>query len=308
MKKFLVMLLTILLISSMVACASQKAESIASPGVSSGPVADTAQGAPTATEAVPTPSKDGSILPELSNGFALGSTQKIIFRSDMMLETENFDETLKKIDAKVKETNSYYESSNISGDIRYAEDLRYASLIIRVPANRFEEMKKEAVNWGHMISSNTSSQDVTKQYIDTEARLKALKIQEERLLALLSKAVKLDDIILLESRLSDVRYQIENYTGSLSELDALVDYATIALNVQEVKTVTVNPENFGQKLFEAFKDSMRQIGKLAEGGLIALIYLIPYIIIIIIILLIIKKSGILTKKNQKSENDEERKK
>ncbi len=302
MKKYLAVLMTILLICSVVACSSQSKGSMENADVSSGS-GDYGEAAPESA-----PSKDEAMVPEISDGFALVRTQKIIFRSDMMLETEKFDETLKKIEAKVRETKSYIETANISGDTRYPEDLRYASFVIRVPAKSFEAMKKEAVNWGHMISSNTSSEDVTKQYIDTEARLKTLQIQEERLLALLNKAVKLDDIILLESRLSDVRYQIENYTGSLNELNALVDYATIAIDVREVKSVTVNPENFGQKLAETLKDSLRQLGKLAENGLIALIYLIPYILIIIILLLIVKKSGIVTKKIKNKEKAEEIKK
>jgi hypothetical protein len=298
MKKVIATVLTIVLILSMSACGAQSvstSESGGSPGYGTdGSVLDKAQdmpAAPAAPEAV-VGTSDSSVLPPISNGFIPGINQKIIFRSDMTLETETFDETLAKIDIKVKATGSYIETANISGNIAYQDELRYASLVIRVPSDRFEDMKKEAATWGHLISSNTSSQDVTKQYIDTEARLKALKIQEERLLALLGKAEKLDDILLLESRLSDVRYQIESYTGSLNELDTLVDYATIALTIHEVKSISVSPDNFGQRIAETIKDSFIQLGKFVESGLIALIYLIPYMIIIALLVFLIKKSSL----------------
>lgn len=228
---------------------------------------------------------------EQVNGFVLGTSQKIIFRSDMSIETVDFNQALTKINEQIRAAGGYIESSSISGSKTDENNPRYASYLIRVPSKQFESMKKAAGSWGTVISENTSSQDVTKQYIDTESRVKTLKVQEERLLALLSKAQKLDDIILLEGRLSEIRLQIESFTGSLNELDALVDYATISVNLVEVKEIAVAPENFSERILETIKASLKQFGQLTETMVRTLIYMLPYILIIVALALVIRRIG-----------------
>jgi hypothetical protein len=240
------------------------------------------------------------------NGFVLSPDQKIIFNCNLTLETEKFNESLNKIDLKVKETGSYIESSGISGTGKTEYDLRYASFVIRVPAAKFDDMKKAAEDWGSVISSNTSSQDVTKQYIDTEARVKTLKLQEERLLMLLGKAEKLEDIIVLEGRLSEIRLQIESYTGSLQELDALVDYATITVAIQEVQSETFVPQNFGQRLLETIRESFGKLSQYAEKTLFVLIYLMPYALLAMVLVLIFRKMKLGGRWIKRKGNEEER--
>ena len=53
--------------------------------------------------------------------------------------------------------------------------------------------------------------DVTLRYVDVDSHKKALETEQERLLALLEKAENVEDIITIENRLSDVRYELENY-------------------------------------------------------------------------------------------------
>ncbi len=304
MKKYLFILLILAMVFSFSGCGGSVSTMESAPSEDSGTYgqdsADMAKNEAGAVEESAEADSDGSgtayqgaVIP--GSGFVASPAQKIIFSSDISLETEKFDDTMAKIDIKVKETGSYIESSSISGTGKNDYDLRYASLIIRVPSGKFDQMKKAAEEWGTVTSSSTASQDVTKQYVDTEARIKTLKIQEERLLLLLGKAEKLEDIIVLEGRLSELRFEIESYTGTLQALDALVDYATIGVSVREVKSETYIPENFGQKLLEAVKDSIRQLGMALEGILITLIYLTPYIVLLIVLAIIIRKTGAIGK-------------
>lgn len=241
-------------------------------------------------------------------GFVIGSSQKIIFRSDMSIETVDFDQTLTTINESIRSAGGYIESSSINGSKTDENNPRYASYLIRVPSNQFESMKKAAESWGTLIIENTSSQDVTKQYVDTEARVKTLKVQEERLLALLSKAQKLDDIILLEGRLSEIRLQIESFTGSLNELDALVDYATVSVNLVEVKEIAVVPVNFGERILETIKASLKLFGQMTESVVMALIYMLPYMLVIIVLVLVMRKIDFLPKvlKGKAKDSDEDK--
>jgi len=307
MKRRLLIIMALIMILLLASCGSPRTTEESPPSQGSGSAGQSADSSYMDEEAAPgeygeavngseQEGADGDAVLDKSSGlpgggFALSPEQKIIFTGDISLETEKFDETMAKIDLKVRETGSYIESSSLSGTGKSEYDLRYASMVLRVPKDRFEQVLKAAEEWGTVISSNTSSQDVTRQYIDTEARIKTLKVEEERLLLLLGKAEKLEDIIVLEGRLSDIRLQIESYTGTLQQLDALVDYATISVMVREVRSETYVPQNFGQRLLETIRSSLRQLGLAIENAIVALIYLLPYIILAAIIAIVIKKKG-----------------
>ena len=91
---------------------------------------------------------------------------------------------------------------------------------------------------GNVLSLNRRQEEITEAYYDTEARLTALKTQEERLLAIMEKAETLDDIIRLEDALSDVRYQIESLSGTMRRYDNLVEMATVEVSLREVESTT----------------------------------------------------------------------
>jgi hypothetical protein len=117
-------------------------------------------------------------------------------------------------------------------------------------------------------------------------------VQEERMLALLTKAEKMEDIIALESRLSELRLEIESYTGSLNEMEAQTDYGTINVYVSEVKELSSGGTGFLDNLVAAIKGSLKSMLLALEGGIIGLIYAAPYIIVVAIIIIVIRRMGI----------------
>ena len=126
----------------------------------------------------------------------------------------------------------------------------------------------------NVVSRSTDVADVTESYTDTEARLKTLRLQEERLLEILSKATELSDVLELESRLSDVRYQIESYEATLRNYDSRVSYSTLHITLQEVVEYSIindPPQTLGQRLSDGFKDSMRMVKNSAENALVWLV-------------------------------------
>ena len=94
---------------------------------------------------------------------------------------------------------------------------------------------------GNVISSSRSQENVTTQYTDYEARLESLNIQEERLLAMLEESGDLESLIALESRLSEVRYEIESIERNLRNLDQRIAYSTVNLEIQEVEGLHAPP-------------------------------------------------------------------
>lgn len=190
-------------------------------------------------------------------------TQKIIYSGHLSVETTEFDAAVAAIDKLVGELGGFVESSDVSGYTSYQPDGstrvvdRYASYLLRVPSDKFQSAMNQAGAIGNVISSGTNTENITSQYIDQEARRDSLEVQEERLLAMLEKSEDVETLVTLESRLSEVRYEIESIEQQLRNWQMQVDYSNISLDLREVAvytpTATVQ-RTFGEKMSDAFSD------------------------------------------------------
>lgn len=104
---------------------------------------------------------------------------------------------------------------------------------LRVPAEKFEQAMTEAQAMGNVIERRVSSDDVTEQYVDTEASIRNLKRTEERLLEHLDRSAKLEDILKAEQELTRVRGQLERLEGQLRFLSHRVAFSTIEVTLYE---------------------------------------------------------------------------
>ena len=132
---------------------------------------------------------------------------KIIRRFMLEVETQEFDSLITKIDSEIGRLGGYVENSKISGKpIYYNNEARYGSIVVRIPRNKVDEFVSVVEEEANVVNNQESTENVTLQYTDMESRKKSLEIEQERLFVLLEKAVTLENVITLESRLSDIRY------------------------------------------------------------------------------------------------------
>lgn len=219
--------------------------------------------------------------------------RKVIKHGDLSLETMRFDEALVEIVNLVNAAGGYVESQNTSGVSlrekgRYNE--RYATILARVPADRLDEVTASVGGLCNVVQKSESMEDITDSYFDTQARLDTLVIQEERLLLILEKAEKLEEIITLEQALSETRYQIEALTAAIKRMDSQVAYSYLNINLSEVveyQPVTAPPKTFGQRLSASFSVSRDQLFNTLEKLLFFLIEDGPVLLIYLAILLLI---------------------
>lgn len=197
---------------------------------------------------------------------ALATDRKIINEGSAQIETKDFDKSIAAIDRMISQAGGFVESRNIQGNGINTSDLRYATITIRVPADKFNDIMNNMSSVGTVTQKNTKGTDITDQYIDQEARLKTLKVQEQTLMDIMAKAQKLEDVITLESRISDVQYEIESIQNQLNNYDRLLQYSRISININEVVAITeVKPiaRTLGDKMTEAFKGAIQAF----TGGL-----------------------------------------
>ena len=207
--------------------------------------------------------------------------RKLIRTFDVNIETKEFDQVLSGIQAKVQELGGYIEHSSLDGGSKYYNHYnRYSNMTVRIPSDKldgFIENVKESANVTYI---SESTEDITLKYVDTESRKIALEIERDRLLELLEKAETVEDIITIEGRLSEVRYQLESYASQLRTFDNQVDYSTVHINISEVERETkVEPKTFWEEVTEEFDDSLYDMGRSIKNFAIWFLGSSPYLIL-----------------------------
>ncbi|MBO4450120.1 MAG: DUF4349 domain-containing protein [Clostridiales bacterium] len=214
----------------------------------------------------------------------------LIRNVSMAAETKEFEAIRKSVEDKVRELGGYIENSGISGTGN-SGSLRRANYTIRVPADKLDELISTVGENCTVTSTNESTTDVTLSYVDTKARLESLRVEQKQLTELLSQAKDLDSIIVLQNRLTEVRYQIESAESTLRVLENQVSYATLKLNIKEVLEVkpqeAPHVDTYGEKLAKTFMNSLKAIGEFFKGLLLVIVALSPVLVAMIIIAVIV---------------------
>lgn len=209
------------------------------------------------------------------------SSQKLIKKVDMSLETKEFDTLLENIRQKVEEVGGYIEYSDISGNSYYSMNSnRNAWLTLRIPADKLDGFVTVVSELGNVTNKNESVEDITLRYVDVESHKKALETEQSRLMELLEKAESMEDIIAIESRLSQVRYELQSYESTLRTYDNQVSYSTVALNIYEVERILEVPEekSFLDEVRYRLSDNLYSIGRDLRSFAIWLLSSLPYLV------------------------------
>lgn len=218
------------------------------------------------------------------------SGQKIIEKLSYRIETLKFDESVRKIGALSTDLGGYVQESNVAGKSIQGGGLRSASFVLRIPQEKLGGFKDSAAEIGNVLSFSGTSENVGETYFDTEARLRSLRTQQERLLALLQKSGAMADIISLEKALSDVNYQIEQLTGTLRQYDSLISFSTVSVELQEVVKPTEQEDaaiTLGDRMLRALRRSLRGLGSFGEGLLVFLVGGAPILLLLALIALVV---------------------
>ena len=217
---------------------------------------------------------------------SLPANRKLIQTVNMDVETEDLDAVLQQIDSRIAELNGYVENSNVQNGSAYSgRRYRYADMTIRIPAKDLEIFINKVGEVSNIVSSRKSVEDITLSYVATESRVKALQTEEARLLELLAQAETMDDLLTIESRLTDVRTELEQVASALRVFDNQVDYATIHFNISEVTEYTevVEPETVWQRIGIGFKKSLKNVANFLENLFVFLVVSIPYLAVIAVL-------------------------
>ena len=306
-KKLLAMLLALMMVIGMLTACGAKA-----PAEDNGAYMDAPADAP--AEAPGAPMVESDMLTDSSQQSTseLPSDRKLITTVHMEAETEDLDAMLDHVNSKIAALGGYMESQEINNGSAYSKYRhRSSSMTIRIPAenlSQFVDMVSENCN---IISNYRTSEDVTLQYVSLESRIEALEIEEDRLLALLEKADNMEDLLTIESRLTDVRYELEQIHSQMLVMQNRINYSTIHLYLSQVieyTEVEEEPETFGQRIARGFTKSIKGVWNGIVEFVIFFISALPYFVLLggiaVVVILIIRKSRKAPRKKAKQNPSE----
>ena len=220
---------------------------------------------------------------DLSADLHPDENRKVIYTSDVSIETEQFEESVSTIRALLDETGGYVSSTSQWGSS--SDGSRRGDYTCRVPAEHYRAFLSGLQGAGNVYSLNEYTDDITTQYVDVQARLDSLQNQKERLEELAKEAEDIDTLLSIEDKLGEVQYQLESYTAQMRTFDNQVDYSTVVISLREVRKVSEGV-TFGSRIRAAFSGSWENFVDGAQSFVIWLIYALPGLIILAVILCI----------------------
>ena len=278
MKKTVSRLLALVLMLSLLTGCGASSTSGSYDVVMKNEMAMSAPMAPATMDAAPMAEETG-LQGDAGAASAIPENRKWIITMDLTAETENLDAMLADLDVRILALNGYVEAQNIYNGSSYSSRrYRSASLTVRIPAESADRFVEDVSGISNVVRSNKNLEDITLTYTATESRVKALQTEEGRLLELMAKAETMSDLLEIEARLTEVRYQLENATTRLKGYDNKVDYATVYLNIEEVQEYTpVEEVTLWQRISSGFISSLKGVGEGIVDFFVWIIVASPYL-------------------------------
>ena len=202
------------------------------------------------------PTEDSVLAPDGGSGSLGPAVQKLIRTAWLEMETTEFDTAAKGLAQLTEDFGGYYQNSTVTNR---GNGSRWGNYTIRIPAAQYTAFLNQAGELCHLTRQESNQEDISQVYYDTEGRLRTQQIKLERLQALLAKAELMEDIITIESAISETEWQIDSLSGTLRHYDSKVDYATVNVSLREVyklSTVEEVPDSFGERMGNAFSEGI----------------------------------------------------
>jgi len=210
----------------------------------------------------------------------------IVWTGDVSLIVKDAEESLEKVEGIAKDLGGYVVNSSSW----YQEEQLRARLTIRVPSREFDAAMARLKDLAIRVESrDISTQDVTEEYTDLNARLRNLEATETELLELLTevreRTGKAEDVLAVHRELSNIRGQIEQIKGRMQYLEKMTAMATI--NVELIPDVLAKPiviagwQPSGTAA-SALRTLVRTFQRIVDAAIWLVIYVLPTLVVIAI--------------------------
>lgn len=269
-----IIVLICLMVLGFTACSSMKSNEAANVG-SSKDLAYTQEG-----------EADRSLAPTEDGGATAQEPRKVIFTANARLQVDNPKEVYDAIVSDVKAQKGYISYSQQSE----REHGIIIHVTVRIPSSKLEAFLTSLQNYGKVLNQEIGSEEITKQYFDTKARLDNAIKQKDQYEKILLKAEKIEDILAVQREIDAVQERIEIHRGQIELWDQLVDFSTATIElipnprvIEGQKKSAWNPLGWKQ-MWSAFTLRAVQVAN-------AIVHLFQWIFVNLIMLILVALVG-----------------
>lgn len=228
--------------------------------------------------------------------------EKLVYSCSMDMETKSYDSSYLALKGLIEKHGGIIENERFSDSNSYLDDYRRSGMgiqrrvimTIRIPSNNYYSFLSETADCDvHVTSKNSSVENITQTYYDTQTSLEGLKIQLARLKSMLESTYDIKDLITLNDRISQLEIEIAQKQTTIRRMDTDVAYSYVNIELSEVAEYTeidepIKTNTFFDRLKNQIDNTWKGFLSFCEWLLFTVIGLIPTIIILGIIFIIIK--------------------
>jgi hypothetical protein len=223
----------------------------------------------------PTPREVATSGDRTGSAAAAGYAAKpmIARTAQLTLIVKDFESSQKRLEEILQRHGGYVGQMTTSAP--EGADRKF-SATLRVPANQLDAVIAEVKALGRVESESQSGEEVTAQYIDLQARLTNARNTEQRLTELLRRQTgKLDEVVTVEEKISEVREEIERMEAEQKSLSQRVDFGTLSVSFSEERKtqLQVMPPSVGTQFHNAAVEGYRSV---VDGIVSLLIFLMSW--------------------------------
>jgi hypothetical protein len=215
----------------------------------------------------------GSAMPPATAVSQPTSASSMIVRTGYAgIEVDSLDTAIARVRGLAQRVGGFVANTTVQGG---RDQLRSASLEVKIPAERFDDALNALAPIGKVESVNVNAEDVGEEYVDISARVENAHRLESRLIALLAtRTGKLQDVLSVERELARVREEIERYEGRLRFLKTRAAMSTLTIAVHERAPIIVPVAGDGP-IVVALRDAWRNFVGFVAAFIASLGVLIP---------------------------------
>lgn len=194
--------------------------------------------------------------------------RKIIYKVRADIDTLDLEKTIKDIRLSLKD-NGWFDNEEITKE--------WAYLIIRVKSEKLDDFISSFNSYGEVSNYNKTATDVSLSYQNYQLKISSLEAELQRLIELKSQA-SINDLIVLNKRISEIEMELLKYNGAINEYDSLIDYSEVTLKIYQQGTV--DNTSFSKKLSNAFKWGFSTLKEIIKYLIIIIVALFPFAVVI----------------------------
>lgn len=215
------------------------------------------------------------------DGDAVVHQRMVIRTGEVTLTVDDYEQTRASLTTMARDRGGYVSDSTQQTHRRDNVTWTTGQVVLRVPGDEFSDAVEEVKDHGQVESASTSSEDVTDQLVDIEARLDNLRSERDRLRTLYEEANETEDVLRVSRELSEVQEEIERLEARQRQLESQVQFATITVQIDEEPESAPRPESqawWETGVLTAFLSSVSGVITVVQALVVGTAYVAPYVI------------------------------